>query len=130
MSTSGLDLSVDKNDKDIGRVAMFCADPRRKAPELGSFAHFLQTVSNSQQRRATSPTAMAFLKLAGQWTGSAWILDSHGLYDALSCLTKRYRNPAAHVDELSGSDYSGCRELTIGADGILWKLVLSTERHK
>jgi hypothetical protein len=49
------DLTADKNDKDIGRVATFCADPSRKPPELGTFAHFLQTVTNSQRRRETSP---------------------------------------------------------------------------
>ena len=43
------ELTVDKTDKDIGRVAAFCTDPRRKPPELGSFAHFLQTVFHSEK---------------------------------------------------------------------------------
>lgn len=37
-----VDLAADKGDKDIGRVAVFCADTNRKPPELGAFAHFLQ----------------------------------------------------------------------------------------
>jgi hypothetical protein len=36
------DLSIDKIDQDLGRMAAFCAnpDPTRKPPELGAFAHF------------------------------------------------------------------------------------------
>lgn len=49
------DSSHDKNDKDIGRVAAFCIDFKRRPPELGVFAHFLQTVIHSSQRRRTSP---------------------------------------------------------------------------
>ena len=30
--TSREDLSTDKNDRDLGRVAAFCADPTRKPP--------------------------------------------------------------------------------------------------
>jgi hypothetical protein len=41
-----------------------------------------------------------------------------------------YRNRAVHIDELARDDYLGCRELTIGRHGVVWKLVLSTERHK
>ena len=41
------DLSADKKDKDMGRVAAFCEDPNHKPPELGAFAHFLQTVIHS-----------------------------------------------------------------------------------
>ena len=124
------DLSGDKSDKDIGRVAVFCAEAQRKPPELGVFSHFLQTVIHSQQRRQTSRLIGSFLRLAGQWTGSTWLLDADGLHRSLTLLTTTYRNRAAHIDELSSSDYQGCRELTIGADGILWRLVLSTERHK
>lgn len=124
------DLSGDKNDKDIGRVAAFCVEPQRKPPELGAFSHFLQTVIYSQHRRQTSQLIGCFLRLAGQWTGSAWLLDAEGLHRALALLTTTYRNRAAHIDELARGDYLGCREITIGTQGIVWKLVLSTERHK
>jgi len=77
------DLSADKNDKDLGRVATFCADPSRKPPELGTFAYFLQTVINSQQRRETSPLIGSFLKLTAEWTGSHWLLDPNGLHHGL-----------------------------------------------
>ena len=124
------DLSSDKTDKDIGRVAGFCAEPERKPPELGAFAHFLQTVIHSQQRRRTSRLIGSFLRLAAAWTGSAWLLDSDGLHRALTLLTTRYRNCAAHIDELGREDYVNCRELVIGPQGITWKLVISTQRHK
>jgi len=129
-AAAGQDLSGDKGDKDIGRVAAFCAEPQRKPPELGVFSHFLQTVMHSQQRRRTSPLIGCFLRLAGQWTGATWILDPDGLHRSLTVLTTTYRNRAAHIDELSSSDYRGCRELAIGAQGVVWRLALSTERHR
>jgi hypothetical protein len=124
------DLSGDVRDKDIGRVAAFCGDTHRKPPELGAFAHFLQTVFHSQERRRTSCLIGCFLRLAGQWTGSTWLLEPEGLHRALTVLAGTYRNRAAHIDELARDDYLGCRELTIGSQGIVWNLVLSTERHK
>ena len=124
------DLTDDKGDKDIGRVATFCSDSGRKPPQLGSIAHFLQTVIHSQQRRQTSNLINCFLSLSAAWTGSTWILLPEGLHGALKHLTETYRNRAAHIDELARSDYYGCREVTIGNQGIVWKLITSTERHK
>lgn len=130
LAAAGQDLSGDKGDKDIGRVAAFCAEPQRKPPELGVFAHFLQTVSHSKQRRQTSRLVGSFLRLAGQWTGSTWLLDVDGLYRSLVLMTTTYRNRAAHIDELSSSDYQGCRALAIGPEGVIWRLVVATERHR
>jgi hypothetical protein len=56
-------------------------------------------------------------------------LEQNGLYAALALLTSAFRNPAAHIDELSDKDYFGCRELVVGPDGLLWKLVLATEQR-
>jgi hypothetical protein len=113
-------------------MAAFCAnpDPTRKPPELGAFAHFLQTVVHSQRRRQTSALINTFLKITVDWTGSHWLLEPKGLYGALSTLTTNFRNRAAHIDELDQQDYLGCRELVIGPEGALWKLVLATEGHK
>jgi hypothetical protein len=124
------DLSSDKNDKDIGRVAAFCADPTRKPPELGTFSHFLQTAIHSSQRRETSALLRSFLKLTADYTGSHWILEPGGLHGTLALLTANFRNRAAHIDELGRRDYLDCRELVIGSEGALWKLVLATERRK
>ena len=124
------DLTDDKSDKDIGRVAAFCADPRRKPPELGSFAHFLQTVIHSRRRRQTSKLINCFFRLSAAWTGSTWLLLPDGLHSALTRLTETYRNRAAHIDELARSDYVGCREVTIGSSGVVWKLITSSEPHK
>lgn len=128
--TAGEDLSVDKNDRDMGRVATFCADPKRNPPELGSFAHFLQTVIHSQHRRETSALIGRFLCLAAEWTGSSWLLDPQGLHRALVLLTTNFRNRAAHIDELNREDYLGCREIAIGLEGVVWRLLLATERHR
>lgn len=121
------DLSVDKKDKDIGRIAAFCADRGRTPPELGSIAHFLQTVANSRRRRDTSNTIRAFLELATDWSGSQWLLNPRGLHDAIGSLTAEFRNKAAHLHELNKSDYRRCHELILGPDGILWKLHISLQ---
>lgn len=124
------DLDDDRRDKDLGRIAGFCAAPHGRSPELGAFAHFLQTAVHSKRRRQTSPTIARFLQLVSQWTGSTWLLSPDGLYPALQSLTTRFRNPAAHVQELGRNDYVACRELVVGTNGMLWQLVLSTEGHK
>jgi hypothetical protein len=126
----GTDLSADKNDKDIGRMAAFCADPTRRPPELGAFAHFLQTAIHSRQRRETSALLGRFLGLAGEWTGSNWLFDPTAFHDCLTVLTTNFRNRAAYIDELGREDYLGCRELVIGTRGVVWRLLLATERHK
>ena len=123
------DLRADRNDKDIGRVAAFCMDAGRKPCELGVFTHFLQTVIHSRRRRETSNTIGAFLRLAADWTGSNWLLDPSGFHRSVVTLTTDYRNRAAHSDELGSDDYSRCRELVIGAQGVIWRLVMSTEPH-
>ena len=127
---SGEDISGDTNDNDLRRVAMFCTEPTGNPPELGAFAHFLQTVVHSQQRRGSSPLIQSFLDLARSWSGSSWLLDSSGFHSALTALTSRYRNRAAHIDELGKSDYDGCREHSIGSEGLLWEIVLATSIHK
>jgi hypothetical protein len=119
------DLSSDKNDKDIGRVAVFCADSTRKPPPaLGTFSHFLQTVIHSTQRRETSVLLRCFLKLTADCTGSHWLLEPDGLHATLAVLVDNFRNRAAHIEELGRQDYLDCRELVIGSEGALWKLAL------
>jgi len=124
------DLTSDKTDKDLGRIASFCLDPNRKPPELGTFSHFLQTIIYSQKRRKTSNLIQIFLKLTTQLVGSHWILDYEGLHKSLTLLISNFRNKAAHIDELSKEDYNNCRDLVIGDKGILWLLIVSTDSHK
>jgi hypothetical protein len=107
-----------------------CADASRKPPELGVFAHFLQTVIHSQERRKTSTLIGDFLRLAVDWTGSQWLLEPKGFHSGLVLLTTRFRNRAVHIDELGREDYLGCRELVMGSEGLLWKLLVATECHK
>lgn len=124
------DLSADRQDKELVRVAAFCADTSRKPPEVGAFAHFLQTVIHSKQRRENSVLVRGFLKLLASWPGSQWLLQPDGLHAALSLLTTKFRNPAAHTDELSRQDYSACREHVIGTEGTLWMLLVTTEPRR
>jgi hypothetical protein len=124
------DLGADKTDKDIGKVAAYCTDSNRKPPELGTFSYFLKTVIHSQQRRQSSALIGCFLKMTAEWTGSNWLLDPNGLHHALGELTGKFRNRAAHIDELGKQDYMNCRELVIGSKGILWSLIVSIKGHK
>lgn len=125
--TVGCDLTPDRKDKDLGKVAAYCFDPIRKPPELGSFSHFLQTVINSEERRQHSALVRAFLKMTADWPRSQWLLSPDGLHAALTNLTTNFRNPAAHIDELGKHHYSDCRDGVIGAEGVLWKLIIATE---
>jgi len=114
-------------DKDFGGVARFCASPDRKPPELGAFAHFLQTAIHSESRRETSPLLAAFFKLISAWPDSGWLVTASGLHGHLVTLTREFRNRAAHVDTLTRIDYSNCRDFVLGGDGILWRLLAATQ---
>jgi hypothetical protein len=127
VQASVADLRMDRKDKDLKGIATFCVDPSRTPPNLGTFAHFLQTAINSEERRWTSPLIGSFLKLTTRWTGSNWLLDPHGFHPMLSSLTERFRNRAAHIDELAKADYDACRAIVIGSEGILWRLLVATE---
>ncbi|MDB9453118.1 hypothetical protein PN478_09900 [Dolichospermum circinale CS-534/05] len=104
-------LDEDVKDKDIGRIAKFCRDGLGKPPELGTFAHFLQTTINSEKRRATSILMQKFIDLMKNCPNANWILDINGLHSSLSLLTNEYRNRAAHIDDLAQLDYENCRSL-------------------
>lgn len=128
--TIDLDLSNDRADKEIGRIAAFCADPTRKPPELGTIAHFLQTVAHSETRRAGSILVRHFLGLLAQWTDATWVLNPSGLCRSVSRLSSQFRNPAAHTNELGEADYRDCRDLVVGEDGLLWRFALASEQHR
>lgn len=128
--TAGVDLSLDLKDKDVTRIAEFCANQNRKPPELGTIAYFLQTVIHSRNRRSTSALMRAFLELTADWTGSHWILDPNGLHQTLTRITIDFRNKAAHIDQLTEVDYRKCRELVMGPEGTLWRLATSLEKHR
>ena len=130
LKSRGANLTVDRSDKDIGRIAAYCMDKSRPRPELGTLAHFLQTVIHSRRRRKTSTLIGIFLSMSSDWTGSDWILDPHGLYASITQLTRRFRNRAAHIDELSGVDYDLCRDLVMGPDGLLWNLQIAIQPHR
>ena len=124
----GVALDTDIRDKDIGRVARFCADPTAaKPPELGTFAHFFQTALNSETRRETSPLIRALFRLFASWPDSPWLTDLKGFCEAVVRLTRDFRNRAAHTDVLFQSDYDSCRDFVIGPSGILWRLIHATQ---
>jgi hypothetical protein len=124
------DLEADKRDHDFRRVAVFCIDPTSEPPELGTFRRFLESAIHSRRRRQTSKLLAAFFELCRDWVESHWILETAGLTKALSELTEKFRNRAAHIDQLSKEDYDACRSLVIGPDGMLWRIVLATQEQR
>lgn len=118
-------LKIDMADRELMRVAK-SLQPASTPPELGSIAHFLQVVIRDEKKRNTSPSVQAFLELARKWPNPVWVLDSDGLPKSLKHLASSFRNRAAHLEQLTQSDYDRCRELVVGTKGILWQIVAST----
>ena len=121
------DLQGDVQDRDLGRVARFCAGRTDKPPELGAIHHFLQTAHHSRSRQVTSSLLGALRRILRRWPGSAWLLEPNGALVALEQLAAEYRNRAVHTDELQQSDFDGCRNLVLGDEGMLWALVQATQ---
>ena len=119
---SNIDLENDKRDKDIGRIAKYIVSADSKDPEIGTFAHFLQTSLNSKTRRETSNLIKSFYMFLSEFPNSNWILDSSGLLKDLQLITKEFRNKAAHIEELTRDDFDKCKDYLVGNSGSLWKL--------
>lgn len=121
----GADLSTDIKDRDIGRIAKYCAG-RGRPPEMGVVAHFLKTAVNSQRRAGTSVLLGKLRELIRDWPRSSWLLSDDGLLGFLIGVTTSYRNPAVHIGELNAEQYSTCREMVVGEQGGLWQLISAT----
>src|SRR5215831_14093051 len=97
---------------------------------FGAFSHFLQTSLNSETRRTTSPSIQALYRLFSLLPNSSWLTNIRGFHDALVKLARDFRNRAAHLESLSDSDYRACREFVLGREGLLWRIIFATQRHK
>lgn len=122
-------LEQDLKDKDFGRVASYCSGKLLKSPELGVINHFISTATNSKERLETSNfLKLGFKGFLGKLPNHNWIIDKNGLSSGIQTLTTNYRNKAAHTDELEEEDYQNCKELVFGHNGIIWDLILSSEK--
>lgn len=126
MALVGADLATDAADKDIGRVAKYCAGRGAKPPELGTICHFLQTAAHSQERKTRSPLLRSLRDLVRGWPHGDWVLARDGAASAFEAVATKYRNPAAHTEELGEPDYRACVAAVLGDHGILWSLVRAT----
>jgi hypothetical protein len=122
----GVDLTADETDAQLGRVARYCSGQRPDAPELGAVRMFLETAAHSKDRAGRSALIEVLRNRLAQWPYSGWLLDRDGALRSLAELTASYRNRAAHLDELTESDYDGCFDLVVGEGGILWNLINAT----
>jgi hypothetical protein len=123
---ASLNLDSDLADKDLQRVARWCAGAHDAAPELGTVRHVLLTAANSKRRIETSALLQALIGHIRGLPRGGWLLDPQGLALAPGDLTTRFRNPAAHIASLDEQDYDACRDLVVAVDGLLWQLVDAT----
>ena len=124
------EFAEDAKDKDLGRVAKYCMGATGPAPELGTLRHFLQTASHSVRRQETSAILRALKGLVASWPESGWLFRDDGLQQILELVATRFRNRAAHADELTRDDYENCRQLLAGPDGALWRLIAASQTSK
>lgn len=119
----------DLKDKDFGKIASYCSGKPLKSPELGVVNHFISTAVNSKERLETSNfLKLGFKGFLSKLPNHNWIIDKNGLSSGIQKLTNNYRNKAAHTDELDELDYKNCKDLVFGDNGIIWDLILSSER--
>lgn len=119
----------DLKDKDFGKIASYCSGKPMKSPELGVVNHFISTAVNSKERLETSSfLKFGFKNFINRLPKNSWIIDKHGLGNGIQTLTTNFRNKAAHTDELDEQDYLNCKKLVFGDEGIIWDLIVSTEK--
>jgi hypothetical protein len=127
---AGDDLRPDESDKDLGRVAKYCAGKAAKPPELGTLGHFVRTAVSSKERASTSTIIARFREALADWPRSQWLVEPDGFAKAIGYLTSAFRNRAAHTDELTRQDYEACSAFVLGSDGIMWRLLTATRDVK
>jgi hypothetical protein len=119
----------DLQDDDLARIANYCGGRMPNPPELGAVGRFLRA-ARVREGSDGSDLLSSFYELQGSWdTAASWLTDDPGAASALTTLTRQYRNPAAHLEELSEADYRACREFVIGPRGIIWTLVEATSAN-
>ena len=116
-------------DKDLSRIASFIIG-RSKPPELGVVGYFLQVSIKSKRRKENSILVKSFYDLLKNYTYSDWFLDAKGLLNSLTIITSEYRNKAANLESLSRDDFEKCRNILLGEEGALWKLLQATFSKK
>jgi len=111
------DIEIDKKAK---RLEEFLFGLSPKPPELGGINFYINLVARSSkfQKMASSALFDSYLKSRAN---AVWYTDPNGAVVDLKKIIN-YRNPAAHIDELSASDFSECKLQTIGASGVLQKI--------
>ena len=125
----GINFSeLDLKDKDFGKIANYCSGKPIKPPELGVVNHFISTAINSKERLESSNfLKLGFKQFLSKLPNHNWLIDRNGLIGGIQELTTKYRNKAAHTDELEADDYQNCKDLVFGNNGIIWELILSSE---
>ena len=125
-------LAVERDgpDRELSRLAGYLLRPDRQSPpELGWIGRFLSTAARSERRAATSPLIQAFRARMLRAPGSLWLTSDQAATAVLG-IAERFRNRAAHTDEMSRADFDSCRDAVVGEAGTLWTLVDATSRRR
>lgn len=117
-------MAPDLGDRDLGRLARYCAGKTDTPPEVGVLRHALATAQNSTSRSESSPLLGRLRAIAKSWPHGDWVFQKDGLVAIMETLTTKYPNP--HTGTLRREDYSACRVLVAGDAGALWLLVQAT----
>jgi hypothetical protein len=122
-------IENDLKDHHLKRVASYCSGKSEHPPELGPIRYFL-TDAASRGSDPTSGLLTTLRQLVIDWPNSDWLFAKDGLVSSLDVLTSKFRNPAAHAEELGRGEYDDCHTLVIGSKGLLWRLITATQGRK
>jgi len=118
-AVTGTDLSRELQDKHMNRIARFCTQ-NANPPELGVVLHFFRTAI---QFKPKSLLIDKFVALIAKSKEREWLTNETGFRKLADDLKSNFRNPAAHTELLSETDYLKCLDLVQGQNGILNRLV-------
>jgi len=118
------DLSRDINDPRTRELARYAAGHTHRPPPLGTTAFVFGLAGEADPATSDSVILQAIRGFAAR-NGSDWLVSSRGFVGHVRALTRRYRNPAGHIDRMERADFDKCRDMLFGVGGVSGKLLAS-----
>ena len=115
------DLSLDLDNPDTKELALYVSGRSQRLPALGTIAFTFGRAGLVSQPSVLLEEIREF-----RHQESAWLINIQGFSASVLDLTRRFRNPAVHLDTLSRHDYEACHEMILGWSGLMWSLVRAT----
>lgn len=115
---------VIKKDKDLRRLTTFLTSDKAKPLELGTFNYILGILLNERRRDSSILLQALYIFIVTYTENPDFFLIKSSLYDSISMITKKYRNPSAHTEPLDFSILEEFRRYMIGDEyPFLFKLL-------